>query len=97
LSALDTPQTAHFSIVNIQAFLVCLGGGLPRTSLKALKTAGSKTVEATSTSSRLNVNDTDILTAHAKTFWEVIEALKEAVRDLESKWIDTVSSMSEPN
>jgi hypothetical protein len=43
------------------------------------------------------MNDTAILTAHAKTFWEVIEALKEAARDLESKWIDTVSLMSEPN
>jgi hypothetical protein len=43
------------------------------------------------------MNDTAILTAHAKTFWEVIEALKEAARDLESKWIDTVSSMSERN
>jgi hypothetical protein len=54
-------------------------------------------VEATSTSSRLNINDTDIFTADAKTFWEVIEALKEAARDLESKWIDTVSSMSGRN
>jgi hypothetical protein len=43
------------------------------------------------------MSDTDILTAPAKTFWEVIEALKEAARDLESTWIDTVSSMSEPN
>jgi hypothetical protein len=42
------------------------------------------------------MNDTDILTADAKTFWEVIEALKEEARGLESKWIDTVSSMSEP-
>jgi hypothetical protein len=54
-------------------------------------------VETTSTSSRLKTNDTNIFTADAKTFWEVIEALKEAARDLESKWIDTVSSMSEPN
>jgi hypothetical protein len=54
-------------------------------------------VETTSTSSRLNTNDTDILTVNVKTFWQVIEALKEAARDLESKWIDTVSSMSKPN